>query len=155
MSENPSSRGNDFKLERYKYILQQLNMLNDYTHKYLTLFQTLVTAVIGGGIVIFISWKELKIDAEIARVALRGIMVLLVVLALFVIASIIAGIFSWFDYRREETKLLNEAVSANFREQPKIGNIWRWYEFYAVLFFVTVTLILLLFLEFWIMPLIK
>ena len=49
MSNEEKNRGSEFKLERYKYVLQQLNSLNENHHKYLTLYQTLMTAVIGGG----------------------------------------------------------------------------------------------------------
>lgn len=40
------SKADDYKLERYKFILQQLNSLNETTQKYITLFQTLATAVL-------------------------------------------------------------------------------------------------------------
>lgn len=155
INKESDANGNDFKLERYKYILQQLNSLNEHTHKNLTLFQTLITAIAGGAIIIFISWKDLKIDATIAKISLNGLIILIIVLALFVITSIVAGVFSWIDYRREEVKLLNDAVNSNFRDLPTWRNIWRWYELYVALFIVIVTTGLIIFLQYWISPLIQ
>lgn len=126
----------DFKLERYKYINQQLNALNETVHKFLTFFQALSVAIVGGAITIFISWRGLKVDAATARLGIQGLMKLLIFLALFVVASIIAGIFSWFDYRKEESKLLNDVVAPGFRPEPKIINFWRWHETYIVLFII-------------------
>lgn len=144
----------DFKLERYKYILQQLNALNENTHKYLTLFQTLATAIVGGGIVIFISWRELKIDAATARVGLQGVILLLIVLTLFVITSVIAGIFSWMDYRREEVRLFKDIGESDFRTLPKWRNFWRWHEFYVLIFFIVISIIFTVFVQFSVIPLI-
>lgn len=150
-----ADKSNEFKLERYKYILQQLNSLNEQTHKYLTLFQTLITAIVGGAIVIFISWKELKVDAAIAKMALNGIVILIIILTLFVVSSVIAGIFSWMDYRREESNLINDIVGSKFRELPSWRNIWRWHELYVLLFLVIIAFGLIVFLEFWVIPLIQ
>ena len=97
-------------MERYKYILQQIHTLDDNVHKYLALFQTLATAIVGGGISLFVSWKTLHITADIVRASIQGLLGLLVILTLFVVISIIGGIFSWLDYRREEVELLNEMV---------------------------------------------
>ncbi len=55
-------REDDFKLERYKYILQQLQILNENAHKYLTLFQTLATLIVGGGTYLFVSWRNFHIS---------------------------------------------------------------------------------------------
>ena len=72
-TKDDNMRATEFKLERYKYILQQLNLLNDNHHNNLTLFQTLSMAVLGAGVGLFVAWRELKIDAETARVGLRGL----------------------------------------------------------------------------------
>jgi hypothetical protein len=152
-TEKPDKSG-DYKLERYKYILQQLHSLNENNHKYLSLYQALVTAVIGGGIAIFVGWKELKIDAATARVGIRGLLGLLVILTLFVCILIIVGIFSWFDYRREEVKLLKQEVDSSFRQKPKLGNIWRWSETYLILFIIVMMVIIYIFVEWRLIPLI-
>ena len=45
LQTSEKKREDEFKLERYKYILQQLQILNENAHRYLTLFQTLATAI--------------------------------------------------------------------------------------------------------------
>jgi ABC-type uncharacterized transport system permease subunit len=129
-----STAGNDFKLERYKYILNEIHALNENVNKYLTLFQTLATALIGGGVGLFLTWQSQNLDADLVVAAMRGLLGLLVILALFVVLVVVSGIVSWFDYRQEEVELLNEIVGPTFRKPPQWGNIWRWREFYVILF---------------------
>jgi hypothetical protein len=144
-----------FKLERYKYILQQLNSLNENTHKYLSLYQTLATAVIAGGIAVLVGWKELKIDAETAKVGIRGLLGLLLILTLFVIGSVLSNIYSWMDYRNEEVELLDKEVYKGFRPRPNIKNLWRWHETYLLLFILGVLITIFYFAECKVMPLIN
>jgi hypothetical protein len=155
MSKEEKNKGGEFKLERYKYVLQQLNSLNENHHKYLTLYQTLATAVIGGGIFIFISWKELKIDAATARLGIRALLGLLALLTLFVLISIVVGIFSWFDYRKEEVDLLRKEVGISFRQPPSLKNFWRWSEVYLVTFLILILISIYTFVEYKLIPLIQ
>jgi hypothetical protein len=134
VSPGDDVKGKEFKLERYKYILTEIHFLNDNIHKYLTLFQTLATAVVGAGAAVFVSWKKLAIDAETARMTIQALLALLLALAGFVIFLVLAGIFSWLDYRREEVALLDEVIRPGFRSNPSPRNFWRWYETYIVLF---------------------
>ena len=133
-SASDDREGKEFKLERYKYTLTEIHFLNDSVHKYLTLFQTLATAVVGAGAAVFISWRKLASDAEMARMTIRALLGLLLTLAAFVILSVLAGVFSWLDYRREEVALLDEVVRPGFRSNPNPRHFWRWYETYVVLF---------------------
>jgi len=149
-------RENDaFILERYKYILQQIHALNQSVPSYLTLFQTLTTAIIGAGVAVFVSWQGLNISAELAVVGIRGLLGLLTILALFVVTSLIAGLFSWFDYRNEEVDLLSEVGLSELRSRPRVRNFWRWYEFYLILFIVVVVAVVWIFAEGWALPLIR
>lgn len=150
-----SDKKADFKLERYKYILQQLNALNENAHKYLALYQTLATAIIGGSVLVFVSWKQLKIDAEVARVGIRGLLWLLVALTAFVVISIVSGLFSWFDYRREEIELLKKEIGSGFRHPPSLKNFWRWSETYLLLFLLVAMIFIYRFVENRIIPLIQ
>jgi uncharacterized membrane protein YfcA len=143
----------EFKLERYKYILQEMRSLNDNTHKYLTLFQTLATLIIGGGVGVFVGWKSLRIPPDAAIAGINGLLILLVVLGLFVITSIAAGMISWFDYRNEEVELLDQ-VQQNFRKKPNLRNFWRWTETYMIGFIVTVVIFICFYIESQIVPLI-
>lgn len=141
----------EFKLERYKYILQEIRSLNENTHKYLTLFQTLATLIVGGGVGVFVGWKNLHINADVAIAAINGLLILLIVLALFVITSIVAGIVSWFDYRNEEVELLDQ-VQPGFRKKPSLRNLWRWNETYMMVFVIMVVVFTCVYVESQIIP---
>lgn len=154
---NPSLRGKkaaDFELERYKFILQEIRFLNENTHKYLTLFQTLATAIIGGGVALFVGWKNLKLTPEMARVGIESLLALFSLLSIFVIFLILAGIFSWFDYRREECELLDKAVEPSFRKPPTANNFWRWQETQFIVFVGIVAITVIVYVRCWVLPLI-
>lgn len=153
--EQNDNKSDDFKLEYYKYILQQLQFLNENTHKYLTLFQTLATAVIGGGVLIFISWRQVNIDAGTAKVGISGLLWLFIILGVFVVFSIISNVLSWYDYRHEEVKLLKKEVGTEFRKAPKWGNMYRWNETYLLIFIVVVIIVVIIFVKGQVLPLIK
>ncbi len=146
---------NAFKLERYKFILQEIHSLNVSIHKYLTLYQKLVTAIIGGGVTILVSWQKLNISPEIAKAGMQALVGLLIILTLFVIVLILASAFSWFDYRNEEVKLLDDAIKPGFRHRPKIGNFWRWNETYIIVFLVLFMVVIVFYTETRLVPLIK
>jgi hypothetical protein len=155
MSETAKeSAGDAFKLERYKFILQQLDSLNQNHHKYLTLFQTLITAVVTAGVALFVGWRELKLDPEVARIGLRGLFGLVLVLTVFLCFSILAGVFSWFDFRNEEVDLLIDEVGPEFRKRPTMKNLWRWPELYFLVLLVFVVAAIYWFLEYRVIPLI-
>ena len=58
-----------------------------------------------------------------------------------------SGIFSWFDYRKEEVKLLDEEVGVGFRTPPQKGNWWRWYETHMILFVFLIVVTIVIFVE--------
>ena len=153
-SPNKETRS-DFELERYKYILSQIQHLNEGIHKYLSLFQTLTTAIVGGGVALFVKWKEIGISPEIARTAMNSLLWLLITLALFLVFSIVSGMFSWFDYRKEEVELLNRVVGQGFRKAPKLKNAWRWYETYVLIFIIVVVTLISCYVNATIIPMIK
>lgn len=150
--EQDEDKGSDFKLERYKFILQEVHTLNDNLHKYLALFQTLTTAIFGAGVALFVSWRQLNITVEVAITAMRGLLALLIILTLFVVSSLIAGILSWFDYRWEEVELLNETVKQGFRKPPSLKNFWRWYETYLIVFILIVVVAIAIYVETQVVP---
>ena len=140
-----------FKVERYKYILQEMRSLNENVHKYLALYETLATFVIGGGVGVFVGWKSLHLSSEVAIAAINGLLFLLLFLALFVIASIVAGIISWFDYRNEEVELLDQ-IQPEFRKKPTLRNFWRWNETYLVCFVIVITIFICVYVETQVIP---
>lgn len=147
-----STKGPDFELERYKFILQELRSLNDDKHRYLTLFQTLATVIVAGGVILFVSWESFGVAADVARTAMQALVALLVLVGLFTILSIVAGIFSWFDYRNEEVDLLDVAVGEGFRDRPSARNFWRWTETYMIAFIILAVIAIVLVAEVWIIP---
>src|SRR2546429_8410857 len=76
--------------------------------------------------------------AAVAMAGINGLLILFVLLALFVVISIIAGIVSWFNYRNEEVDLLDE-VQVGFRKRPNLRNFWRWNETYMIGFIIIIT----------------
>jgi hypothetical protein len=147
--------GKEFKLERYKYILNQIHFLNENIHKYLTLFQVLGTAVVAGGALVFMSWRRLDIDAEAARMTIRALLYLLLMLISFLVLSVFAGVLSWLDYRNEEVVLLNEVVRPGFRSIPRVSNFLRWHETYILLFMFVIAVASIVFVEVGVIPMIK
>lgn len=127
-SKPDGGRGHDYKLERYKFLLQQISFLNENAFRTLTLYQTLAAGILGAGVGLFVGRSELGIDAATARLGLRALIGLLGLVTLFVVLSIGAGVASWVDYRKEEADLLDAEIAPGFRERPKLGNLWRWYE---------------------------
>lgn len=146
----------DFYLERYKYILAEIRSLNENVHKYLNVFQTLATAISTAGVAVFVGQKQLSLTPEIAKIAIQGLLGLLIILALYVVVSITVGIYAWFDYRKEEVKLLELIFgSRNFREPPKLGNLFYWQETYIILFIVLAVSAITIYVQENIIPLIK
>lgn len=154
-SHQNNDQGKEFKLEHYKYILQQIHTLNENLYRYLALFQALATAIIGGGVAVLVSWQNLKVGAKVARVGIHGLLGLLIILTLFLIANVIIGVLSWFDYRQDEVKLLDEVIGYQYRKPPKFKNWWRWYETYFVIFLILVMIAVFIFTETQVIPLIK
>lgn len=146
------SKADDFKLERYKFILQQLNLLNEATQKYITLFQTLATAVLGVGIAIYAAWQEEKIISDAARLGITAVLWLFTLLTIFVILSMITNALAWFDYRQEEVELLSKEVGKDFRKSPTWRNLWRWNETIFTIFLVIMSIGVWVFAKYWLIP---
>lgn len=124
----------DFALERYKYILQQINAVNENVYRFLAIYQTLATALVGGALALFVGYRKWGIQPSVARAGMIGLMLLTTVIAAFAILLIIVGMLNWWDYRREECELTDVAVRPGFRRPPQKRNLFRWYETYIVLF---------------------
>jgi hypothetical protein len=141
-------------IERYKYILGEIRSLNENFHRFLAIFQTLTTTIIGGGVAFMATWENLSISPEIAISILRSLEGLLILLTLFIVLSIIAGMASWYDYRVEEADLLNK-IKRGLRNYPKVRNFWRWGETYLLLFLIVFIALVSIYLETQIIPTIK
>ncbi len=76
--------------------------------------------MIGAGVLLFLKWRERKLDPADARIATRALLGLLGILTLFVVASIVVGVVSWLDYRREEAEFLNREVEPGNRVSVRL-----------------------------------
>jgi hypothetical protein len=127
-------RAEGVQLERYKFIQQQLHTLNENVYKFLALYQTLATTLVGAGLALFVGYQKWGIDAKTARAGVTALLWLLTLVAAFTVLLIVVGVLSWIDYRREECELTDQTVYRGFRRPPRMGNLFRWYETYIVLF---------------------
>lgn len=149
------SKAADFKLERLKYVLSQQAFLNEHSHKYLTVFQSIVTAIVLAGVAVFMSWEKLSIPAEVARAAMRALELLLGATGAFVFVVIATNVASWWDYREEEVEILDTTVGKGFRKAPSLNGIWRWYEAWLMLLVLIVVVGSISYVEHSILPLIR
>jgi hypothetical protein len=127
-----TGRAHEFELERYRYILQQIDSVNGNTGKFLALYQTLTTSLATGALALFVGYRKWDISQQIARDGVIGVALLITLVAAFTITMLIVGMFTWLDYRREECELTDRAVYPGFRSPARPRNILRWYELYTV-----------------------
>jgi len=135
-SPAPLDRAQALEVERYKFILQQLHTVNENVYRFLAIYQTLATVLVGAALALFVRYEDWKVRPEIAQVGIVAILALVTVIAGFTVLLIVVGVFTWLDYRREECELTEEAVRPGFRRAPDPRNFWRWYETWIVGFIV-------------------
>jgi hypothetical protein len=142
----------DFSVERYKFILQQIHTANENVYRFLAIYQTLITALVGAELVLFINYRRWGISAELCRTGLIAILLLGTMIACFAVLLIVVGVLTWLDYRNEECDLTDKMIEAGFRKRPNTRHLFRWYETYIVLFIIA-SIILLWCLSFvWLLP---
>ncbi|MDN3268176.1 hypothetical protein [Streptomyces sp. MA15] len=127
----------EFALERYRYILQQINAVNENAHRFLAIYQTLATALVSATLVLFVGYRKWGLAPDIARSGVIGLLILVTVVAAFTSTLIAVGALAWIDYRNEECDITDEFVGPDFRKRPRPGNLLRWYETYVLLFILT------------------
>ena len=125
-----------FALERYRYILQQIQAVNENAHRFLAIYQTLATALVGAALALFVGYRKWELTPDTARSGVIGLMVLTTMVAAFTATLIVVGVAAWLDYRNEECDITDEMVGPGFRKRPRPGNLLRWHETYVVLFIV-------------------
>ncbi|MFA3837999.1 hypothetical protein [Streptomyces aureus] len=130
----PSAVRKEFALERYRYILQQIQVVNENAHRFLAIYQTLATSLTGAALALFVGFRKWGISPTAARDGVIGLLILTTVVAGFTITLIIAGALSWLDYRNEECDITDEIVGPGFRQRPQVKNLLRWNETYILLF---------------------
>ncbi|MEU5341095.1 hypothetical protein AB0H18_09715 [Streptomyces sp. NPDC020766] len=157
--ENPNPEGslvrNDFALERYRYILQQIHSVNENAHRFLAIYQTLVTAIVGAILALFVGYRKWEVEPATARGGVVGLLILATMVAAFTVTQIAVGAIAWLDYRNEECDITDEMVGPNFRKRPRPGNLFRWYETYVVSFIVLSVAVMWLLASFFVLPAIE
>jgi hypothetical protein len=142
----------EFGLERYRYILAQINTVNENVYRFLAIYQAIASATVTAGLALFVGYRGWKIDVSVARTGVIGLACLETVVALFTMLLIFIGVLAWLDYRREECELTDKLVRMGFRQQPRIGNFFRWYETYIILFIAISTIFVWIFVLVLILP---
>ncbi|MFF4738757.1 hypothetical protein ACFY2W_23170 [Streptomyces sp. NPDC001262] len=145
----------DFALERYKYILQQIHALNENVYKFLAIYQALATTTVGAAVALFVGYKQWGVSPGVARAGVVGLLSLETVVAVFTELLIFIGILAWLDYRKEECELTDQVVVAGFRKRPQPGNFSRWYETYIMAFVAVSTIFMWVYALTSILPAIK
>ncbi|WP_308405193.1 hypothetical protein [Streptomyces sp. B93] len=125
---------NEFALERYRYILQQIHAVNENGHRFLAIYQTLATTLVGAALALFVGYRRWGVEPDTARGGIIGLLVLTTVVAAFTVTQIVVGTLAWLDYRNEECDITDQMVEPGFRKRPKPENFFRWYETYVVAF---------------------
>lgn len=126
----------ELTLERYKYILRQIHTVNENLYRFLAIYQTLATTLVGAMLVLFVGYRGWHIPAETARTGVVGLLTLITVIAAFTVILIVIGVLTWLDYRNEESDLTDKTVFVGFRTRPRPRNLYRWYETYVVAFII-------------------
>jgi len=126
----------EFALERYRYILQQINAVNENAHRFLALYQTLATALVSAALALSVGYRNWDVPAATARGGVIGLLILATVVAAFTSTLILVGALAWLDFRNEECDITDEVVGPGFRQRPRPGNFLRWYETYVLLFII-------------------
>lgn len=125
-----------FALERYRYVLQQIQAVNENTHRFLAIYQTLATALVGAALALFVGYRKWEVAPDVARSGVIGLLVLTTMVAAFTATLVAVGAAAWLDYRNEECDITDEMVGPGFRKRPRPGNLLRWYETYVLLFII-------------------
>jgi amino acid transporter len=122
------------EVERYKFILQQLHTVNENVYRFLAIYQTIATVLVGATLTLFVRYEDWHIRPQLARLGVVALLAMVTVVAAFTVLLIVIGAFAWLDYRREECELTEVAVRPGFRRAPEPRNFWRWYETWIVAF---------------------
>ncbi|WP_175439735.1 hypothetical protein [Streptomyces sp. WMMB 714] len=133
---------NEFALERYRYILQQIHTVNENAHRFFAIYQTLATTLVGAALALFVGYRKWELTAAVARHGVVGLLILITVVAAFTVTLIVVGAASWLDYRNEECDIVDEMIGPGFRKRPRPRNLLRWYETYVLLFIIVSVLVM-------------
>jgi len=135
-SGSATSRATEFALERYRYLLQQIHTVNENVYRFLAIYQALATLLVSAILGLFTGYRQWSIEPTLVRTGIVGLLLLETFVALFACLLVVVGILAWLDYRSEECELTDEYAKQGFRSSPRLGNFFRWYETYIVIFII-------------------
>ena len=144
-----------FALERYRYVLQQINAINENVFRFLALYQALATGLVSAALALFVGYRSWGVSRSVARDGVVGILLIDTLAAFFTVVFLIIGAFAWLDYRNEECDLTDAAVYPGFRSRPRVANVPRWYELYIILFILISTAVLWVMAAVFLLPAMK
>ncbi|WP_417835202.1 hypothetical protein [Thalassospira xiamenensis] len=122
---------NDLTLERYKYILDQKRWLNQVSFRLTSMFQLIAIAIFVGQYKVILDHSNGMVSKDIAVSASMVLLLVSVMVSVFGIGMVVSGMFSWFQYKKEEVNI--EILSGDLQsELPKFWNFVRWYESYII-----------------------
>ncbi|KAF5999911.1 hypothetical protein BOG92_032390 [Streptomyces sp. WAC00263] len=116
--------------------MQQIQAVNENAHRFLAIYQTLATTLVGAALALFVGYRKWEVAPGAARSGVIGLLVLTTMVAAFTATLIVVGAVAWLDYRNEECDITDEMVGPDFRKRPRPGNLLRWYETYVLLFII-------------------
>ena len=80
---------------------------------------------------LFAGWQTLHLNASIAFLSFLLLFALLMLLSIYVVASLVAGIMAWREYSKEEHSLRTLLGAVEPGGSVKMS-VWRWYESYMI-----------------------
>jgi hypothetical protein len=137
---------------RYAHILSQIKTVDDNVLRFLTIYQTVVSALVAGQVLLFVNHNRWALTAEITKIGLRGIFALEIIVGAFACLMIIIGMVAWLDYRKEECQIANALLGDGFRDSPDPSHWYRWHETYVVLFILLSLIAISILVEGWMIP---
>ncbi|MFD9236422.1 hypothetical protein ACFWB3_14280 [[Kitasatospora] papulosa] len=135
--------------------MQQIHAVNENAHRFLAIYQTLATTLVGAALAVFVGYRQWHVEPGTARAGVIGLLALVTVVAAFTVTLIVVGAVAWVDYRNEECDITDEMVGPGFRKRPRPGNLIRWYETYVLLFILVSVFTMWILVGFLILPEIK
>jgi hypothetical protein len=137
---------------RYQHILKQIQFVDANVFRFLAIYQTLISALVAGQVLLFVNRQHWSLGASTARVGLVAILVLETLAGVFASLMIIIGVWNWIDYRSEECDISDAVLGRSFRQRPSLSNWYRWYETYLIVFIFCSLIIIWILVEVWMIP---
>ncbi|MGR5240326.1 hypothetical protein ACPV36_05480 [Photobacterium damselae] len=122
--------------ERYKFILDKIKFLDSQYHQNLLLNIKILILLFGFVSAAIVAVNESKIEISTLIFSIKTAGIIILFSSIYFFLNTIVIMISWFDYRYEEVELLNKIGCDINRTLPKMTSIYRWSEFYYILFLI-------------------